>query len=157
MWPHRSILHESGSTVKWIDARWRGGSGVERRRDGLRYYLFPGGGVEPGETAEEAGIREAAEELGLLRYNDQPIYDIVGLEGGYPYGGMGISKTTVEVNDQKVQQVKAALGTRTLKDTVDAAFDAVLSGIARQRLIGRLRQMDGLDLDDPAVMERAWR
>lgn len=68
-----------------------------------------------------------------------------------------MSKTSVEVNDQKVEQVKAALGTRTLKDTIDGAFDAVLSGIARQRLIGRLRQMDGLDLDDPAVMEGAWR
>jgi len=53
--------------------------------------------------------------------------------------------------------VKAALGTRTLKDTIDGAFDAVLSGIARQRLTQRLRQMDGSELDDPAVMEGAWR
>lgn len=68
-----------------------------------------------------------------------------------------MSKTTVEVNDQKVDQVKAALGTRTLKDTIDRAFDTILAGVARQRLIARLRRMDGLQLDDPAVMERAWR
>ena len=29
---------------------------IERIRDGRRYYLFPGGTVEPGETAERAAI-----------------------------------------------------------------------------------------------------
>ncbi|HEY8656335.1 MAG TPA: hypothetical protein VIN34_06335 [Candidatus Limnocylindria bacterium] len=68
-----------------------------------------------------------------------------------------MSKTTVDLDDEKVDQVKAALGTRTLRETIDRSFDAVLAGIARQRLIGRLRGMQGLQLDDPSVMERAWR
>ncbi len=38
---------------------------VERRRDGRLYYVFPGGGVEPGESPAEAVVREVAEELGL--------------------------------------------------------------------------------------------
>jgi 8-oxo-dGTP diphosphatase len=38
---------------------------IERVRDGRRYYLFPGGQVEPGERPEDAARREAHEELGL--------------------------------------------------------------------------------------------
>lgn len=38
---------------------------MERLRDGLHYYTFPGGGVDAGESPEQAAIREAHEELGI--------------------------------------------------------------------------------------------
>ena len=38
---------------------------IERHRAGLEYYVFPGGGVEEGETPEQSAIREAREELGI--------------------------------------------------------------------------------------------
>jgi 8-oxo-dGTP pyrophosphatase MutT (NUDIX family) len=38
---------------------------IERRRQGLHYWAVPGGGIEPGESPEEAARREVHEELGL--------------------------------------------------------------------------------------------
>lgn len=38
---------------------------IERVRDGLTYYVLPGGQVEPGESLAEAARREAFEELGV--------------------------------------------------------------------------------------------
>ncbi len=38
---------------------------MRRRKHGSEYYVVPGGGIESGETPEEAAIREAKEEAGL--------------------------------------------------------------------------------------------
>jgi len=65
--------------------------------------------------------------------------------------------TTVEIDKQKFAMVKSALGTRTLRDTVDRAFDEVLVRAARIREVERLRTMRGLELDKRSVMDKAWR
>src|SRR5215212_6834790 len=38
---------------------------IERHRAGLDYFVFPGGGVDEGESPEQAAVREALEELGI--------------------------------------------------------------------------------------------
>ena len=38
---------------------------IERHRAGLDYFVFPGGGVDEGESPEQAAVREAMEELGV--------------------------------------------------------------------------------------------
>ena len=39
---------------------------IERHRAEKHYYAFPGGGVDKGETPEQAAVREAEEELGIV-------------------------------------------------------------------------------------------
>jgi len=39
---------------------------IERRRSDRHYFSFPGGGINKGESPQEAAIREAKEELGIL-------------------------------------------------------------------------------------------
>lgn len=38
---------------------------IKRVRNNHEYYVFPGGGIEEGETPEDAAIREVKEELGI--------------------------------------------------------------------------------------------
>lgn len=38
---------------------------IERHKQGRHYFSFPGGGVDEGETEEQAAVREAEEELGI--------------------------------------------------------------------------------------------
>ena len=46
---------------------------IERHRAGLDYFVFPGGGVDEGETPEHAAVREAMEELGVEVFIKQKV------------------------------------------------------------------------------------
>ena len=66
-------------------------------------------------------------------------------------------KTTVEIDEELFQRVRGALGTTTLRETVDQAFRAVLRERARREEVEALSTMRGMELDDAGVMAAAWR
>ena len=70
---------------------------------------------------------------------------------------MSTRKTTIEIDDELLEQVRGALGTTTLKETVDEAFREVLRERARREEVEALSTMRGMDLDDDDVMAGAWR
>jgi 8-oxo-dGTP diphosphatase len=49
---------------------------IERHRAGLDYFVFPGGGVDEGESLEQAALREAMEELGVEVVIKQKVAEI---------------------------------------------------------------------------------
>jgi hypothetical protein len=91
-------------------------------------------------------LDDSSAPIGTLRPNDPP----TGARSG-------TRLTTLAIDQRKYTEVKAVLGTSTLKETVDRSFDEVLVRAARMRSVERLRKMEGIDLDKPSVMERAWR
>lgn len=62
------------------------------RHDGIEYWTLPGGGVEPGESLEEALHREIAEEVGLRVRSATHVVD-----APYPTGQTAVFR--VEVAD----------------------------------------------------------
>ena len=49
---------------------------IERHRAGLHYFIFPGGGMDEGESPQQAAIREAEEELGIMVEIKQKVAEV---------------------------------------------------------------------------------
>lgn len=83
---------------------------------------------------------------------------ILNDQARYPEGmAADRRKTSFVVDFDKVDAARAALGTTTLTDTVDAALDEVIKLQKRQRLVEILFTDGVIQLDDPEVMSGAWR
>ncbi len=70
---------------------------------------------------------------------------------------MGTRKTSVEINEELLDEVREILATSTIRETIEEAFREVMRGRARIEEIEALASMKGMDLDKPEVMSRAWR
>jgi hypothetical protein len=67
-----------------------------------------------------------------------------------------VPKRLIEVDDAKLDAVRALLGTRTLKATVDAALVEVMALDQRRRALLAERGVDVEALADPAARQAAW-
>jgi hypothetical protein len=52
------------------------------------------------------------------------------------------AKTSLTINHRKAAEVRELLGTKTLVETVDAAFDEVIRLAARRRVLDRIRRSE---------------
>lgn len=84
----------------------------EVRQSGIRQggeICFPGGKIEPGESAEDAAVRETAEELLIPRGSIEliaPMHTIAGPGGAQIYSCLGILHDyTVQEGNYSVQEV----------------------------------------------------
>jgi len=66
-------------------------------------------------------------------------------------------KTTIVVDDDLLRRTSAVLGTHGLRATVDRSFREALALRARREELDALRNMEGIDLDNTEVVNKAWR
>jgi len=57
-------------------------------------------------------------------------------------------RTSVELDDQLLEQVQHLLQTSGVKDTIETAFREVIRAEMRRRLAARIREGRGVDLGD---------
>ena len=68
-----------------------------------------------------------------------------------------VTKTLIDVDDVRLAEAERVLGTKTKKDTVNAALAEVIALAARRRDLERLTAHGLPDLADPAASAAAWR
>ena len=70
---------------------------------------------------------------------------------------MTTRKTSVEIDEDLLGEAQRILSTSSIRETVEEAFREVVRREARRRDVEALKSMEGMDLDKPEVMRKAWR
>ena len=56
-----------------------------------------------------------------------------------------VRRTSIDVDDEKLERVQRVLGTKGLRDTVEKAFDEVIRADLRRQLAEQIRTGEGFD------------
>lgn len=67
-----------------------------------------------------------------------------------------MTKRLIDVDDERLEAVRALLGTTTLKDTVNEALAEVLALEERRRALLAERGVEASELSDPEARQAAW-
>jgi 8-oxo-dGTP diphosphatase len=73
------------------------GRSLTGRHDGREYWTLPGGGIQPGETPEQAVMREVAEETRLQALTARFLYDVP-----FPSGWTACYRVEVATGDPEL-------------------------------------------------------
>ena len=68
-----------------------------------------------------------------------------------------VTKRLIDIDDELLADVQNAMGTATMKETVNTALRQALSAHKARQHLEHLRSLPDFDLSDPEVMEGAWR
>lgn len=68
-----------------------------------------------------------------------------------------MARTVIDLDDDLLRRASELLGTRTKRETVNAALREVVARRARMAELDRLARGELPDLGDPDVMAQAWR
>jgi len=79
---------------------------IHRKKEGRDYWVFPGGGVENGETPEEAVVREVQEELSLVGKVEKLLFSVESYPGGNkdPYFLCNVGSGEIELGGPEKQR-----------------------------------------------------
>ncbi len=79
---------------------------IHRKKEGKDYWVFPGGGVEEGETPEEAVIREVHEELSLASKVERLLFSVESYPGGNkdPYFLCSVDSDEIKLGGSEKQR-----------------------------------------------------
>jgi Arc/MetJ family transcription regulator len=72
------------------------------------------------------------------------------------YSGALKRRTTIEIDEELLGRAREVLGTKGLRDTVEAALDEVVKADLRRQLVERITSPDGLDRDALLEARRTW-
>jgi Arc/MetJ family transcription regulator len=67
-----------------------------------------------------------------------------------------VTRTVIDIDDNKLEAAKRALGTSTTVETVNRALAEVAARTQRLAFLNDLDQA-AVDLADPEIMREAWR